>query len=77
MYDTDVQYSYCQGVGVSKYIFQWLDSANILENSHYSRENIEQLKTLINTAYRGSTGKHRWTTEQHLVDGERTPNNCL
>lgn len=32
---------------------------------------VDALAQLINRAYRGSEGSGRWTTEQHLVEGER------
>jgi GNAT superfamily N-acetyltransferase len=33
---------------------------------------IDALVTLVNSAYRGETGKKGWTTETDLLDGQRT-----
>lgn len=35
-------------------------------------EDIPELVTLINSAYRGETSKKGWTTEAHLLEGKRT-----
>ncbi len=37
----------------------------------HSQDSIAKLRELINRAYRGSEGERRWTTEQHLVAGDR------
>lgn len=34
-------------------------------------DDIERLVSLINSAYRGTDGAGRWTSENHLVDGDR------
>ena len=36
-----------------------------------STENIDSLVELINSAYRGKDGERRWTSESHLVSGDR------
>lgn len=35
-------------------------------------ENVSQLNTLINSAYRGESSKKGWTTEANILDGLRT-----
>ena len=40
-------------------------------------ENLEPLINLINAAYRGVDGPGRWTTENHLVQGDRIDRNGL
>ena len=35
-------------------------------------ENVSQLNTLINSAYRGESSKKGWTTETNILDGLRT-----
>ena len=40
--------------------------------SKATAENIPQLLTLINSAYRGDSSKKGWTTEADLLDGIRT-----
>lgn len=42
---------------------------NILIQNHEAA--VEQLLQLINSAYRGTEGAGRWTTEHHLVVGDR------
>jgi N-acetylglutamate synthase-like GNAT family acetyltransferase len=42
-----------------------------------SISDIEALVELINRAYRGTQGKKRWTTEQHLVTGDRITRSAL
>jgi ribosomal protein S18 acetylase RimI-like enzyme len=45
--------------------------------SKATAENIPQLLTLINSAYRGDSSKKGWTTEADLLDGIRTDADSL
>ena len=40
-------------------------------------QNLKEISDLINSAYRGSEGNGRWTTEGHLVKGDRIHLNDL
>eukprot|EP01128_Nolandella_sp_AFSM9_P006292 TRINITY_DN319_c0_g1_i2.p1 TRINITY_DN319_c0_g1~~TRINITY_DN319_c0_g1_i2.p1 ORF type:complete len:196 (-),score=7.86 TRINITY_DN319_c0_g1_i2:102-689(-) len=40
-------------------------------------DDVEQLLTLVNWAYRGKQGRHGWTKETHLVGGLRTDRESL
>lgn len=44
---------------------------------HTSLNGLEPLQRLINAAYRGNDGPGRWTTEQHLVAGDRIHRDAL
>ena len=35
------------------------------------QDNLDELVELVNAAYRGVSGPRRWTTEAHLVQGDR------
>ena len=35
-------------------------------------EDLDRISRLVNSAYRGETSKKGWTTEAHLLDGQRT-----
>lgn len=35
------------------------------------QDNLDELVELVNAAYRGTSGPGRWTTEAHLVQGDR------
>ncbi|MEE2733535.1 MAG: GNAT family N-acetyltransferase [Pseudomonadota bacterium] len=44
---------------------------------HTSLNGLERLLLLINGAYRGNSGARRWTSEQHLVAGDRIHRDAL
>ena len=35
------------------------------------QDNLDEIVELVNAAYRGASGPRRWTTEAHLVQGDR------
>ena len=41
------------------------------DRKQIAAEHLAELTQLINDAYRGISGSGRWTTEHHLVDGDR------
>ena len=45
--------------------------------SKATQQDIPELTTLINSAYRGETSKKGWTTEADLLEGKRTDTNML
>lgn len=40
-------------------------------------ENVPEIVALVNSAYRGESSKRGWTTEEHLLDGQRTDSEML
>jgi GNAT superfamily N-acetyltransferase len=40
-------------------------------------KDIQELNTLVNMAYRGEVSKTGWTTEAHLIEGQRTEPSAL
>lgn len=43
----------------------------------YNLEGLDRILSLINGAYRGTTGAGRWTSEHHLVSGDRIDGESL
>lgn len=48
-----------------------------IEFTQADQSHIDRIVTLVNSAYRGETGKKGWTTESDLLDGQRTDSESI